>query len=612
MINFYFLKNKYFKLIGPAVVGLLIIITLLAYVKIFNAEFVYDDFAFIVNNKDIQSFTPFSKFFLSPDIFTGSAYHTETGGGRNWRPVASFAFAAEFALFGKNPSGFHSVSIFLHILNLILVYLLVMKVTKRVGVASLTAALWALHPTATEAVSWVANQSSLIFFGFFILSVLTLLKFSESDQKRHLFISCLFFGFSLLSKEIALGGIFIILFIFLFYFKKRLKFFLTFVLMGAAYLFIRYQILGTLGDHALRGSFFENLLLAPTVFAKYLGLTVWPVNLMLDYTNFPLPSGIADFRVIAGILLFMILSALFYFGVRKSIYSFSFGIVWFLAFLLPVSQIIPFQDIVGERFLYAPLVGFFLSAASGFGYLLSHAKSRFNFSFNKLTLFLFLLILSTFFVLTFNRNNDWLNSENLWLSVLRLDAGNERALQNISASYLQDRNADKLIEFSERLLNINKDNKAGRLHLAVGKIMKGRYKEAELELLDLIKKYPDFQEAKNNLSVLYQQLGNQDSFINSIIVSPVIDDENIINSGIFGSIVLGEKPYEASLDILSAAGNPVISVRSHSNGTFQIPLKPGIYMLKPLDPDGPITPARSSYNFTVSSGQWLQVKIEYK
>ncbi|MDP3770910.1 MAG: glycosyltransferase family 39 protein, partial [bacterium] len=333
--NFYKITSKYSKWFGPAVVGLLIIITLLAYVKIFNAEFVYDDYAFIVNNKDIQSFKPFSKFFLSPDIFTGSNYHNEQGGGKNWRPVASLAFAAQYALFGKNPSGFHFTSILLHILNLVLVYILVMKLTKRIGVAALTTAFWALHPAATEAVSWIANQSSLIFLGFFILTVLAILKYND-DRNRKFFIwfSYLFFILSLLTKETALGGIFIIPFIFLLNFRpiprieesakgggrilgininfrKILTDSFPFVLMGLAYFYARYKILDALGDHALRGSFWENILLVPTVFYKYVSLTVYPVNLLLNYANFPLPSGIGDPRVISGVLLFSALAFLF-------------------------------------------------------------------------------------------------------------------------------------------------------------------------------------------------------------------------------------------------------------------------------------------------------------
>ena len=433
--NFYKIASKYSTLFGPAVVGLLIIITLLAYVKVFRAEFVYDDYAFIVNNKDVQSFKPFSKFFLSPDIFTGSNYHTEQGGGKNWRPIASFAFAAQYASFGKNPSGFHFTSIFLHILNLILVYLLVMKVTKRIGVAAATTAFWALHPTATEAVSWIANQSSLIFFGFFILAVLSILNYQENKNKKFfIWFSYLFFILSLLTKETALGGIFIIPFVFLLSYQGREKInfrkilvdSLPFVLMGLAYFYARYKILVALGDHALRGGFLENILLAPTVFYKYISLAVYPVNLMLNYANFPLPSGIFDPRVISGVLLFSVLTFLFYIGFKKSKFNFIFGIVWFLTFLLPVLQIIPFQDIIGERFLYAPLAGFFLATVLGLDNFLSYIKSKFNWNFYPIWKTIAAIALMLFFILTFNRNNDWLNSENLWNSVLRIDNINQK------------------------------------------------------------------------------------------------------------------------------------------------------------------------------------------
>src|SRR3990167_2159045 len=130
--------KKYPKWFWVALLGFLILLVFGTYFKVLRAEFVYDDFGFIVNNKDIQSFKPFSKFFLSPDIFTGSNYHTERGGGQNWRPVASLAFAAQYALFGKNQFGFHFTSIFLHILNLIFVYILAIKLTRRIGVAIIT------------------------------------------------------------------------------------------------------------------------------------------------------------------------------------------------------------------------------------------------------------------------------------------------------------------------------------------------------------------------------------------------------------------------------------------------------------------------------------------
>lgn len=107
-----------------------------------------------------------------------------------------------------------------------------------------------------------------------------------------------------------------------------------------------------------------------------------------------------------------------------------------------------------------------------------------------------------------------------------------------------------------------------------------------------------------------------DNFIQTTVQAPAVEG-NIVNSGIAGKVVLlggGPYEYEASLEIFESnnLSTPFISVRTHSNGTFQIPLRPGSYILKPMDPDGPIAPARGSYPFTVGNSQWLQVRIEYK
>jgi len=107
-----------------------------------------------------------------------------------------------------------------------------------------------------------------------------------------------------------------------------------------------------------------------------------------------------------------------------------------------------------------------------------------------------------------------------------------------------------------------------------------------------------------------------DNFIQSIVQAPAVEG-NIVNSGIAGRVVLlggGPYEYEASLEIFKSNNllTPFISVRAHSDGTFQVPLRPGSYILKPTDPDGPIAPVRNSYPFTVGDSQWLQVKIEYK
>lgn len=108
----------------------------------------------------------------------------------------------------------------------------------------------------------------------------------------------------------------------------------------------------------------------------------------------------------------------------------------------------------------------------------------------------------------------------------------------------------------------------------------------------------------------------QDEFIQNTFRAPAVSG-NVVNSGIMGKVVLlggGKYEYEASLDIFKSGdlSKPFISVRSDAAGNFQIPLRPGSYVLKPADPDGDIAPMKQSYSFTIGDGQWLQAKVEYK
>ena len=88
--------HKNFKWLRVASIGFLVFIVFGAYFKIFSAEFVYDDYAFIVNNKAIHGLSPVSKFFTDPNIFTGAQ---DNLGGKNWRPISSLAFAFQYKVF---------------------------------------------------------------------------------------------------------------------------------------------------------------------------------------------------------------------------------------------------------------------------------------------------------------------------------------------------------------------------------------------------------------------------------------------------------------------------------------------------------------------------------
>jgi hypothetical protein len=119
-----------------------------------------------------------------------------------------------------------------------------------------------------------------------------------------------------------------------------------------------------------------------------------------------------------------------------------------------------------------------------------------------------------------------------------------------------------------------------------------------------------YKNSKNNPNPLP---ANSD-FIETTVQAPPVEG-NIVNSGIAGKVILiSGEPFEASLEIFEKnnPSKPFISIRTHSDGTFQVPLRPGAYILKPFDPDGPAAPIQNSYSFVIGNSQWLQVSIKYK
>jgi tetratricopeptide (TPR) repeat protein len=82
-----------------------------------------------------------------------------------------------------------------------------------------------------------------------------------------------------------------------------------------------------------------------------------------DYSGIQPLGSLGDWHVWAfgGILLAVALLVL---RSRRTCPICSFGLVWVAAFLLPMSNIIPFFAYMAERFLYLPMAGFALAAAS--------------------------------------------------------------------------------------------------------------------------------------------------------------------------------------------------------------------------------------------------------
>src|SRR5436190_13151934 len=142
------------------------LLVLMAYGQTLNYPFVYDDLASVTGDPVIAGADTIAQ---AANTLLATA-----------RPVTRFSYAATHALFGFSRSAFHATNIFIHMLNTVLVFLIGRSLARRwllnadaVHFGLIAAAIPAVHPLYTEAVTYVSGRSSslcaLFYFGCLLL-----------------------------------------------------------------------------------------------------------------------------------------------------------------------------------------------------------------------------------------------------------------------------------------------------------------------------------------------------------------------------------------------------------------------------------------------------------
>jgi protein O-mannosyl-transferase len=91
-------------------------------------------------------------------------YWWPLGGDGLYRPVTTLSLLFNYAVLGngQNAAGYHVVNFLLHAINVWLLYELALLLFRRAGPAFFAAALWAVHPIGTEAVTSIVGRADLL------------------------------------------------------------------------------------------------------------------------------------------------------------------------------------------------------------------------------------------------------------------------------------------------------------------------------------------------------------------------------------------------------------------------------------------------------------------
>ncbi|QPJ62186.1 MAG: tetratricopeptide repeat protein [Candidatus Nitronauta litoralis] len=377
------------------------------------------------------------------DDYSSIQYHSEIEQpGLFWRFPPHYrqwlttSYALNFAQGGLDPFGYHAVNLALHLLTTCMLIALI-RLTLKEGsgwtaqksyrVALISGALFALHPVHTETVTYISGRSSGMSS---LLYISALYFFATSQLKSNRYVKkvlAIFMVFltgmgALLTKETCLTlPLGLLLFDFCFmqnnYWmprSNRWKFLYGPLAAGSVIIILISPTFSTQVSIWLNRIQWNLILDQLPVLTYAFKLMFLPVNLTFDY-DFPRNTFLSGFFKNLAILFWaLILFAAWKFR-KQSPPVFTFAVFWFLIILSPTNSILPRMDLLSERNLYLPSIGFCWWWGMLFNSLLEKKSS---FRLVPVVASALAIVCLCYGLLTYQRNRVYLNDITLWQDTL--------------------------------------------------------------------------------------------------------------------------------------------------------------------------------------------------
>lgn len=283
--------------------AILVLATWLAYLPVFQCGFIWDDDDYVVENKTLRDWEGLKAIWSDPSA-TPQYY-----------PLVHTTFWLEYQTWGLNASGYHATNLFIHTLNALLLWWLLVRLG--VPAAWFAALLFAIHPVHVESVAWITERKNVLSGMFYFLSIHSFLyfwDFTKPDEEHPspassgdahpgyrwfaFAASNLFFIAALLSKTVTstLPAAIIVL---IWWKQGRIPIrkslaLVPMLLIGFCFGLVtiwleKFQVGASGVDWEL--SFIERWLIAGRALWFYAGKLVWPAELIFTYPRWEIDAS---------------------------------------------------------------------------------------------------------------------------------------------------------------------------------------------------------------------------------------------------------------------------------------------------------------------------------
>lgn len=222
----------------------------------------------------------------------------------------------------------------------------------------------------------------------------------------------------------------------------------------------------------------------------YIRLLFWPFQLNADH-DFPAVRALSDpaFLLSCGAVVLLVLGAVWLY---RSARLASFGILWFLT-TLAFYFAVPLPDLLVERRLYLPSVGFCLGVTVGLvaagGYLRTVYNTRISRAVAGLVPIVCVVVLAT---ATISRNVVWSDPLLLWSDTIRKSPQKARPYHNFATTNLRQRRFAAAVEASKQALAVAPDSGIARYNLLEAYLFQGAWTELAAMLRETLRENPAY------------------------------------------------------------------------------------------------------------------------
>jgi len=578
------------------ILGLILAVLVLAvYWNLMHNDFIlYDDPDFVTRND-------FTQAGLSIE---GIRWALTAVNAANWTPITTLSHMLDCQIYGLNPAGHHLTNLFLHLANVLLLFLLLRETTGCLWRSAVVSALFAVHPLHVESVAWISERRDVLSVFWGLMAMIAYCRYAGTRNRASYIASILLFAFSLMSKPMLVTMPFIL--ILLDYWPlgrlrpddsrnskqersdsdsarsprmiimEKIPFFIFSGLFCVITVIVQQGAMSSL--HNLSPG--TRLLNAVSSYGSYLGKLFYPVGLAIFY---PYPGSLTfSLQTIFSLFILALISLMAIGSVKRRAYL-AMGWFWFLGALVPVIGLIQVgAQSMADRYVYFPAVGIYILSVWGAEELFRAVPWR-----RKVYALTAVFAICGLSWITWDQVSHWRNTqtlfrhtlsvtENNWLAhnILGLSLSEERnnaaaeaeyrkalkifpsypaAHSNLGTLLLNTGKKDEALSHFQRALAENPEYFPSLIGLGESLIALGKKDAALPHLLQARKYLPDNSWSHDLLGLSFSKIGQYEAALTEIRRALFLAPHRFDLYGHMGGIlVLQEKPAEAIPVLLTA------------------------------------------------------------